>query len=188
MLRGIIKVDEEFKKKIILVKKREIIENFHTNMNNLMRIHGFTQKKVFFDQLNQVSGVSKRKLRGWYNDGKLPNLNHVDITLVCSHLKIHLSDLVSNGIDKTHIQTRPLSSFIPGDIAKKNILEWMIKYDIGNGQKFESYFQGIYSSDYFNVLQRKKNHQRNISWSFIITAAYFFETSVGTFFINEEDK
>ncbi|MEK5391470.1 hypothetical protein NSQ59_13995 [Margalitia sp. FSL K6-0131] len=178
-------MDLELEQKILL-KRREIAEQIHTNIDFIINCFGYVKKQEFFEMLSNNCNVSKRKIRGWYTDMKLPNLSNTDITKICSYLKIHFSDLISHPIDRSGIKNYEIPPFVPAELAKKNILNMLINRDIGNSQKFESFFEGNYTSNYFYVLQRKNKHQRNISWSFIITSAIYFEMSIGEFFINED--
>lgn len=178
-------MDYQFKQ-IVKVKKADIMEQIYTNINFLIRHYKWSNSTDFLVDMSEKTGISYRRLKSWYYKEKLPRLHQQEITMLTSNLKVHFSDFVSINITETNILTQNPDVFIPSNIAKQNILKLLINYDIQNPNKFEAFFDSNYSSSYFYVLQRKKNHQRNLSWTFIITAAHYFNISIGDLFKNKE--
>ncbi len=169
------------------MKKSDVKEQIYTNTDFLIKHYGWTKNRDFFDSISKKTGIPLRTISSWYYKEKLPVLHHQEITRLTSCLKVHFSDFVSTSITKDSILPYHPKVFIPSNVAKQNILKLLIEYDIQNPNKFESFFEGNYSSNYFYVLQRKRNHQRNLSWTFIVTAAHYFDISVGDLFKNKEE-
>lgn len=179
-------MDLQFKR-LVKIKKSYVKEQIYTNFNFLIEYYGFVKNKDFFESMSKRTGIPYRTITSWYYKEKLPILHHEEITRLTSCLKVHFSDFVSININEDNILPYSPEVFIPSNIAKQNILNLLIDNDIRSPNKFESFFEGNYSSHYFYVLQRKKKHQRNLSWTFIVTAAHYFNISVGELFKLKED-
>ncbi|MBT2261569.1 MULTISPECIES: hypothetical protein [Bacillus] len=179
-------MDYQFKK-IVDMKKDDVKEHVYTNINFLIRHYRWSKNKDFFESISEKTGIPYRTISSWYYKEKLPELHRAEITMLTSSLKVHFSDFVSTHITEDSILSQSPDIFIPSNVAKQNILKLLIDHDIQNPDKFESFFESNYSSNYFYVLQRKRNHQRNLSWTFIVTAAHYFNISVGDLFKNEGD-
>lgn len=169
------------------MKKNNVKEQIYTNIDFFIRYYGWSKNKDFFESMSKKTGIPIRTISSWYYKEKLPVLHHEEITRLTSCLKVHFSDFVSISITEDRILPHCPKVFIPSNVAKQNILKLLIDYDIQNPNKFESFFEGNYSSNYFYVLQRKRKHQRNLSWTFIVTAAHYFNIPVGELFKNKED-
>lgn len=179
-------MDYQFKK-IVERKKDNVKERIYTNLDFLISHYEWSKSKDFFKSMSEKTGIPFRTISSWYYKEKLPVLHHREITMLTSSLKVQFSDFVSINITEDKILPHSPEIFIPSDVAKQNILKLLIDYDIQNPDKFESFFESNYSSNYFYVLQRRRNHQRNLSWTFIVTAAHYFNISVGELFKNKED-
>lgn len=164
------------------MKKDEVKEQIYTNISFLINHHRWSKNKDFFESISKKTGIPYRTISSWYYKEKLPELHHKEITMLTSNLKVQFSDFVSMNITEDNILQQSPDVFIPSNVAKQNVLKLLIDHDIQKPAKFESFFESNYSGDYFYVLQRNKTHQRNLSWTFIVTAAHYFDISVGDLF------
>lgn len=171
-------------KKIVENTRREIAEQIHKNINFFIDFSKIHKKEDFFNEISKNTGISKRKIKGWYYYKHLPRLHEEDITIFCSYFNIHFSDFISGNIGIKDIRNEKIPPFNPATVAKTNILNALIKHNIYNAQGFESRFEANYTSNYYYVLQRKNKHQRNISWNFLIVASHYFKCPIGDFFLN----
>lgn len=179
-------MDYQFKK-IVKRKKDDVKEQIYTNFNFLIKHYRWSKNKDFFENLSKQTGIPFRTISSWYYKEKLPELHHKEITVLTSSLKVRFSDFVSINITEDKVLPHSTEVFIPSDVAKQNILKLLIDYGIQTPDKFESFFESNYSKNYFYVLQRKRSHQRNLSWTFIVTAAHYFDISVGELFEKKEE-
>lgn len=159
---------------------REIIRN---NIHFIIEHHypNLTLEKAR-SQIQIDTGVSSRKVKGWMNDKKLPDLRNIDAVKFCTHYNIPFSDFISKNLKENNISSHTnLGIFIPAEVSKVKIANLFRIKNIQNAEKFDLLFQGIYSKNQYYVFQRKK-HSKNITWKFIFACSCILNTPVNYFF------
>lgn len=178
---------DDYLKEIVEEKKNNIKECIYNNINFLIKYNQWSKNNDFFQDASGHTEIPIRTIKSWYYKEKLPRLNSKEITSLTRYLRVNFSDFVSINISKENILPYSPAIYIPSDIAKQNIKELLIHHNISNASKFESFIGSSYSSNYFYVLQRQGENQRNLSWKAIIKFAYCFNLSISKLFKIEVD-
>lgn len=161
--------------------KNILLENIHNNIEHYYLTSNFKTKANFFKFVSKNTSIPDRRIQSWYYKEKLPAINSIDIINFTNFLNIEFHDFISNHKKYSDIKQNE-SYYLPCDIAKENLLKLFIVHHIYNGDQFEIFFQGIYSKIFFEIINRKNVHSRNLSWNFLIIASYYFEIKVEDFF------